>query len=283
MKRESNRSAAGGLARWVTKLATAFILAALLTSARPAQAQWAVFDASVFQQTYATVVNTLKQIEQYKQMIQQARESYLLFNSVYAGFKNWQNFGWVEILDMANQPFFDGIQGIDDLRDLGSMSELSVDELMQLFGEAQTIQRLQTDPAYKKSKVRAKMIDQMNEAHQRNRKRKVLYVRALKTHQRELDKLKTQARDLQYELEAASSVQPADAAAIAGIQGKLQVIQVRQETLKDSLADMLKTEELKEQHDEELFRSYMREAGLQDTTNDVHDATALARNFLGIR
>lgn len=262
--------------RWVMKTITALIFVGILTNARPAQAQWIVFDPSVFAQTLAEVENTI-------QVIKQAEEMYLLVNSVYQGFHDWQNFGWVEILDMVDLPFFDGVAGIDDLRDLASMTEMSLEDLQQLFAEAATLQRLKGDPTYRQSRTRAKMIDLMSEAHQRSRMRKVVFVRALKQHQREMDRLKAQARDLQDQLQVASSNEPANEAAISGIQAKLQVILIRQQTLKDSLWDLMKTDEMKAQQDEELFRSYMREAGLQDTTTEVHDAMKLARDFLGIR
>lgn len=270
----------GRLKRFILRGITGALLVGIFTAATPAHALFGVgdivFDPSVFAQTLSTVENTIE-------IVQQAEQTYLLINSIYQGLKDWQNFGWVEMLDMVDLPFFDGVDGIDDLRDLASLTEMGVSDLQQLFAEAQTITRLVNDPQYRNSRTRAKQIELLNEAHQRSRRRKIVFARALKKHQKEMDKLKTQAKDLQDKIQAAASAEPANEATIASCQSKLQVILIRQQTLKDTLWAVMKKDEDKQQHDEELMRSMMREAGLQDTTIEVQNAMKLARDFVGIK
>lgn len=277
------RPAPGLLARLGRKLRNAFkavLFVSLFTAATPAKALFGVgdivFDPSVFAQTLATVENAIE-------IVKTSRETFLLVNSVHQGLKDWQNFGWVEVLDMVDLPFFDGVEGIDDLRDLASLTEMGIEDLQQLFAEAETITRLVNDPKYRASRTRAKQVQLLNEAHQRSRRRKIVFARALKKHQKEMDKLKTQAKDLQDKIQAAANASPAQESTISSCQSKLQVILIRQQTLKDTLWATMKKDEDKMKHDEELMRSMMREAGLKDTTIEVHNAMKLARDFVGIK
>ena len=266
--------------RFIRRGLSVGLAAGLVTMATPAHAIFGigdvVFDPSVFAKTAIAA-------EQGVRTLAQAQQTYLIFNSVYQGLRDWKNFGWVEMLDMVDLPFFDGVDGIDDLRDLASLTEIGVSDLQQMFGECQTIQRLVNDPRYRDSRTRAKQVDLLNEAFQRNRRRKIVFARALKKHQQEMDKLKRQGKDLQDRIQAAASAKPANIATIESCQGKMQVIEIRQQTLKDSLWATMKKDELKQQHDEELMRSMMREAGLKDTHVEVHEGMSLAREFVGLR
>jgi type IV secretion system protein TrbJ len=264
--------------RWFGRATTALVFMGLLTAARPAHALFGVgdivFDPASYVQLIAQVENTIK-------MVEQAKQTYLIFNSVYQGVKNWQSFGWIQILDMADLPFFDGIDGIDDIRDMATLTEMSVLDLAKLFGEVKTMQRLINDPRYRENATRRMTVDLMRIAQTRSRKRRMVFTRAMKKQQIQVDKLNTQARSIQNQIEIESASESVAVATIQGLQARLVGIQIQIQAVKDGMWAMMRSDELKVKQEDEELRSNMREAGYTNLESDIDQSMQLARQFAG--
>ena len=265
----------GRLKRLVLRGLMVLMLVGMITAAQPARAQWAVFDASVFAQTLSTastVIETLKQ----------AQQAYLFANAVYSVVKDPTAFGFVQILDMAQLPIFNGISGIDDLRDFATLTDMTVSELQALFSEFATIQRLMNDPSYRASQTRATLINLMAQASARERARKTAMATAMQQEQKSLNALAVQATKLGNQIQAAANANPVNAGAIAAYQAQLALIQIQEEDLKSGLWAVIKNSETKKEQDEETYQNNMREAGLLDPNTQIYNSLSLVRQLTGV-
>ena len=265
----------GRLKRLVMRGLMGLMLVGMITAAQPARAQWAVFDASVFAQTLSTastVIETLKQ----------AQQAYLFANAVYSVVKDPTAFGFVQILDMAQLPIFNGISGIDDLRDFATLTDMTVSELQALFSEFATIQRLMNDPSYRASQTRATLINLMAQASARERARKTAMATAMQQEQKSLNALAVQATKLGNQIQAAANANPVNAGAIAAYQAQLALIQIQEEDLKSGLWAVIKNSETKKEQDEETYQNNMREAGLLDPNTQIYNSMSLVRQLTGV-
>jgi len=265
----------GRLKRLVMRGLMGLMLVGMITAAQPARAQWAVFDASVFAQTLSTastVIETLKQ----------AQQAYLFANAVYSVVKDPTAFGFVQILDMAQLPIFNGISGIDDLRDFATLTDMTVSELQALFSEFATIQRLMNDPSYRASQTRATLINLMAQASARERARKTAMATAMQQEQKSLNALAVQATKLGNQIQAAANANPVNAGAIAAYQAQLALIQIQEEDLKSGLWAVIKNSETKKEQDEETYQNNMREAGLLDPNTQIYNSMFLVRQLTGV-
>lgn len=265
----------GRLKRLVMRGLMGLMLVGMITAAQPARAQWAVFDASVFAQTLSTastVIETLKQ----------AQQAYLFANAVYSVVKDPTAFGFVQILDMAQLPIFNGITGIDDLRDFATLTDMTVSELQALFSEFATIQRLMNDPSYRASQTRATLINLMAQASARERARKTAMATAMQQEQKSLNALAVQATKLGNQIQAAANANPVNAGAIAAYQAQLALIQIQEEDLKSGLWAVIKNSETKKEQDEETYQNNMREAGLLDPNTQIYNSMFLVRQLTGV-
>jgi hypothetical protein len=93
---------------------------------------------------------------QFRQLLRAGQDSLAAFKSAYEGLKNWKNMGWVDTLELVNMPWFDGVDGIDEIRNVTTLSVMSADQAMALWHDADGAKdwrknpRYQTDPWYRR-------------------------------------------------------------------------------------------------------------------------------------
>ncbi len=217
----------------------------------PAAAQMAVIDPAHIIQS---ILGVLNQLQQWYQQIQKMRETYALAYAAYTGLKNWQGLGWVEALQLAELPWFDGVGGIEELRELAAAGTLSIQQLQAIFRESDQIKRMMNDPLYAKSQAYAAKVNLWAAHYSRVVKMRIAMSRTMKGHQDELEKLKSQAQLATAQIQALSGQDPAPIPAIQALQGKLQAILVKIEANQGSMREMKDTLQKKEEHDLETVR-----------------------------
>lgn len=220
-------------------------------TATPGRAQIPVTD---FAHIMQSILNVLNQLEQWYQQIQKMRETYALAYAAYTGLKNWQGLGWIEALQLAELPWFDGVDGIEELRELAAAGTLSLQQLQAIFRESDQIKRMMNDPLYARSQAYAAKVNLWAAHYSRVVKMRIAMSRTMKSHQDELEKLKSQAQLATAQIQALSGQDPAPIPAIQALQGKLQAILVKIEANQGSMREMKDTLQKKEEHDLETVR-----------------------------
>lgn len=220
-------------------------------AATPGRAQIPVTD---FAHIMQSILNVLNQLEQWYQQIQKMRETYALAYAAYTGLKNWQGLGWIEALQLAELPWFDGVDGIEELRELAAAGTLSLQQLQAIFRESDQIKRMMNDPLYARSQAYAAKVNLWAAHYSRVVKMRIAMSRTMKSHQDELEKLKSQAQLVTAQIQALSGQDPAPIPAIQALQGKLQAILVKIEANQGSMREMKDTLQKKEEHDLETVR-----------------------------
>lgn len=201
----------------------------------PARAQIPVTDVI---NITTSVVNMGENIAQWVGYVAQFLQYYSLVRSISHG--GYSMIPWTDILDLSNAEWFDGVEGIDDIRQLCTVSEMTVTDLQQLYHEYEIFTRMKNDPQYAKSKAYASYMDLTQGIHQRGMRRKVTIARMMQRHQMEMKKLTDQAKALGGEIARESALGTPEASVIAALQGKLAAVQAKMEAGKQALADQLK-------------------------------------------
>ena len=62
---------------------------------------------------------------------------------------DWKNLGWRDTLDIVNMPWFDGVEGIDEVRNVTFLTVMSVDQAMALWDDTDSLSKLKANPRYK--------------------------------------------------------------------------------------------------------------------------------------
>ena len=104
-------------------------LAALVVTRSPRRAE-----ALVFKDVAAFLQRNAHYLIQFQQLLSATRDSRRALLAAYAGLKDWRNLGWVDTLDLVHAPWFDGVEGIDDLRMAADLTALNVEQAQKLSG-----------------------------------------------------------------------------------------------------------------------------------------------------
>jgi len=223
-----------------------------------------------------SIANTAQQIQQWSQYISQFRGYYATFNAVYYGIKNWKDMGWVDLLNLSELPCFDGVDGIDDIRNACSLTEMSVNDLQSIYTDIKWFDRMTKDPAYAKNDAFHERVRIMSLCSQRDMRRKMVITRVEKNVQRENKALLTQSQVIEAQIESLAGEDPVPTGAIAALQAKLAIIQTKMENNKQTLAAQVK---VIEQQREAEMKQYQSE--FQCNIDDLRNSNKALENFWG--
>lgn len=225
----------------------------------PAQAGMPVFDwAALLQRAIQIIEHMSKWVDQLKRM----RESYSLAFAAYNGIKNWDQMGWVDLLNMAEMPWFDGVEGIDEIRDLCSLTEMGVQELKELYKEMAILDKMANDPKLMANQAARARLEFTRKMSQKRQARRVAFSRQLKRHLKEQDRLLQQAKGIQTQIELKSKLEPVPQGAILSLQGKLNLISAKMQNSKWAIEAQERMAADKERQEIESFRSDFMELNL---------------------
>jgi hypothetical protein len=96
-----------------------------------------------------------EQLQQYRQVIGAANDHLAAFRQAVKGGMNWKNLGWLDTLQLLDGPWFDRVQGIDDIRAATTVAVMTAEQATKLwtdvtgFGKWRSSDRYRTDPWFR--------------------------------------------------------------------------------------------------------------------------------------
>lgn len=200
----------------------AFLLA-FLVSGVPARA-WIFHDGPAFFQRVAQLIQVL---QQWNQVIRSTNQQLATMKAAYAGLKDWKNFGWLDTLRLADSPWFDGIEGIDDIRTGTNLVTMSAQQAQDLFSNVGELKKLIEDKRYKTDPWYRWRVNALMRQSQQAMKLKASMLRQMKSQNKDLMDNVKKIKTLRDRVQAASMASPADTATIAACQAEIKAIEAK--------------------------------------------------------
>jgi len=207
-------------------------IALMLGSGQQAHAGLPVIDPT---HIATAIVNTAETIMKWADYIKNFKEYYATVNAVYQGLKNWQDMGWLDALKLVELPWFDGIPGIEDMRNVAGAVAMTAEELNSVFADVKWYQRMLNDPRFAANEGAKKRLQIMQRLSYRQMRRRMTITKAMKKLQEENEKLGKQLKDIQAQIEAESKKDPAPTATIQALAARIAGIQAKMAKNKDGL------------------------------------------------
>jgi hypothetical protein len=201
-------------------------LAVLLGALGPgARSAWAF----PFEDIAAFLQRNAHYILQFRQLLSAARDTRESIMKAYEGIKDWKNLGWVDTLDLVHAPWFDQVDGIEDLRAVTDLTVLNVEQATKLFDDLRDFGSLEHNPRYRRDGWYRTRVDSIRGIARRARAHRVALLRQMQSHNRALSKDTERVRRLRDRIEEESKKEPANQGTISSLQGELAAIQAKHE------------------------------------------------------
>jgi hypothetical protein len=211
------------------KLAIVFAMAgAYLASPTPAQAQLAVIDGAALVQDLEEFVQVLTQ---WNEVINTAHSSLQAFRDAYAGLKDWKHLGWVDTLQILQMPWLDGVNGIDEIRNVATLSVMGAGQIDQLWQNVDP-DSWQSNPRYRNDPWYRNKVNSLLRQSKRARATRAALMRQMQSQNAALTtdiaKIKSLRDQIQAENEKPSgSNGTVDSAKIASMQAEIQALEAK--------------------------------------------------------
>jgi hypothetical protein len=184
-------------------------------------------EAFLFEDVSAFLQRNAHYILQFRQLLSAARDTRETLLSAYEGLKDWRNLGWLDTLDLVNAPWFDGIDGIEDLRNVTALSVLNVEQASKLFADLKDIDQLRQHPRYRRDGWFRKRVDAIRSISRRARAHRVAILRQMQMQNRALDKDIKRVRLLRDRIEEESKKSPVNQGAVSSLQAELTAVEAK--------------------------------------------------------
>jgi hypothetical protein len=168
-------------------------------------------------------------ILQFRQLLSAARDTRESIMKAYEGIKDWKNLGWVDTLDLVHAPWFDQVDGIEDLRAVTDLTVMNVEQATKLFDDLRDFGSLEHNPRYRRDGWYRSRVDSIRGIARRARAHRVALLRQMQSHNRALSKDTERVRRLRDRIEEESKKEPANQGTISSLQGELAAIQAKHE------------------------------------------------------
>lgn len=194
--------------------------------------------------------NTAKQIKEWQDYIQQFRQYSALMLGTYQGIHSWEGLEWIDSLSLLELPFFDGIDGIEELRDVAAASTMTVQDLAKLYEEIELITRLASDKRYANMVGYQARMSLFRAHSNRVMRIRMLKTRAFQMHQVALNRLLNQQKIIHNLIKEANASNPVPIAKVESLKTKLNLIQTQIDTLNSIFNAKMKAIDIKIEHNE---------------------------------
>jgi hypothetical protein len=186
-------------------------------SVTPARA-WAFHDGLAFSQRMAQLIQVMAQ---WKQVVQTGGQQLLAFKAAYAGLKDWRNYGWVDVLRLADCPWFDGIQGIDDIRRGTALTTMSAEQAQQLWDTTEFYQRMVLNPRYSNDPWFRAKVNSLLRQSKKAQAVKAGILRQFKAENKELIEDVKKIKRIKHDIQEINKADTVDTAKVASLQAEL--------------------------------------------------------------
>lgn len=191
--------------------------------------QAAPAEALVFKDVAAFLQRNAHYIVQFRQLLSAAQDSRRTLMAAYAGLKDWKNLGWVDTLDLLHAPWFDGIEGIDDLRQASDLTVLNVEQAKKLFADLRDFDDLQRHPRYRRDGWFRARVDSIRAISRRARSSRMAILRQMQRHNQALNADIKRVERLRKKIEDENKKSPVNQGLVASLQAELAALQAKQE------------------------------------------------------
>jgi hypothetical protein len=192
-------------------------------SVTPAQA--IIFhDGPAFVQRVAQLAQVLAQ---WNVIIRSSGDQLMTLKAAYLGLKDWRNYGWIDVLRVADSPWFDGVPGIDDIRKAADLSIMDAEQAQQLFDHATFYNNMLLNPRYEKDPWYRAKVNSLLRQSKRAQGVKSSLLRQFKSENKELIEDMKKIKRIKTDIQAANQVSTVDATKIASLQAELEVTQAK--------------------------------------------------------
>jgi hypothetical protein len=200
------------------------LIVAISARPRPAEAQWTVNDPGAFTQR---ALNFLQYLIQMNQMINTARSHVQAFKEVYEGLKDWKNLGWADALQIIDMPWFDGVEGIDDIRRATYVSVMSVQQAQALWDNVSHADRWRSNPRYRSDPWFRAKVDSLLRQSKRARATRVALLRQMQMQNKAVNDDVKKIKRLRDAIEQENKNSPVNQGKIASLQAEITAIEAR--------------------------------------------------------
>ena len=189
----------------------------------PAQA-WIFHDGPAFAQRLAQLIKTLAQ---WNQIIKSSGQQLMAFKAAYMGLKDWRNYGWIDVLRVADSPWFDGIKGIDDLRKGTNLTIMSAEQAQQLWDNYTFYQNMLLNPRYAKDPWYRAKVNSLLRQSQRAQAVKASILQQFKAENKDLIEDVKKIKRIKTDIQEINQTTPVDATKLASLQAELTATEAK--------------------------------------------------------
>jgi conjugal transfer/entry exclusion protein len=192
-------------------------------SVTPAQA-WTFHDGPAFAQRIAQLAQVLAQ---WNQIIRSSGEQLMTLKAAYLGLKDWRNYGWIDVLRVAESPWFDHVQGIDDIRKVADLTIMDAEQAQQLFDHADFYNKMLLNPRYEKDAWYRAKVNSLLRQGKRSQAVKSALLSQFKAENKDLIEDVKKIKRIKTEIQAANQATTVDVSTITSLQAELEATQAR--------------------------------------------------------
>lgn len=70
---------------------------------------------------------------QWNELLNTSHSALQAFRDAYSGLRDWKHMGWADTLQILQMPWFDGVDGIDEIRNVATLSVMTAGQIDQLW------------------------------------------------------------------------------------------------------------------------------------------------------
>lgn len=200
------------------------VVAAVSAGSRRAQAQWEVHDLAAVTQRATQFVQYLIQ---FNEMITTARSHLEAFRQVYEGLKDWRNLGWADILQLVDLPWFDGIDGIDDIRRATYVTVMGVQQAEGLWTNVNYVDHWRSNPRYQTDPWFRAKVDSLLRQSKRAQATRAALLRQMQMQNKAVSADVQKIKRLRDAIQAENKKSPVNQAKIASLQAEIAATEAR--------------------------------------------------------
>jgi hypothetical protein len=136
----------------------------------------------------------------------------------------------VDTLDLVHAPWFDGVEGIDDLRLAADLTALNVEQARKLFGDLRDFDELENHPRYRRDAWFRGKVDSVRRIARRARAHRLAILRQMQLQNQALSKDIARIRRLRDRIERESQKSPVNQGLISSLQGELAAVEAKHQS-----------------------------------------------------
>jgi hypothetical protein len=200
------------------------VIAAVSVGSRRAEAQWEVHDLAAITQRATQFTQYLIQ---FNEVITAARSHLQAFKEVYDGLKDWRTLGWADILQLVDLPWFDGIDGIDDIRRATYLTVMGVQQAEGLWDNVSYSDHWRSNPRYQSDPWFRAKVDSLLRQSKRAQATRAALLRQMQMQNKAVSEDVKKIKRLRDAIEQENQRSPVNQAKVSSLQAEITAVEAR--------------------------------------------------------